>query len=66
MTTTFPCLYEITCYEVHHCKRTKYFVVVNTLDMTESLFDTLAEALEYADNGELSPEAQRILKTYQV
>lgn len=61
---TFPCLYTVTSYDVHHCRRTGFFVVVNTLDMTEQLFDTLADALDYADNGELSPEAQRILDTY--
>lgn len=57
-------LYTVTSYSVQHDTRLGMFVVVNELDCTESYFDTLLDALDYADNGELSDEALAVLQQH--
>ena len=67
--TSFPSpIYDVTSYAVYRIMG--QFVVHNVLDDPDGVNffpcgDSLRHALEYADNGELSPEALRVLATYQ-
>jgi hypothetical protein len=57
-------IYAVTVYEVTQVNGE--FHVVNTLDHfpVPTVFDSLREALEYADNGELSPDALAVLLAF--
>lgn len=55
-------IYSVTSYEV--AENDLGYTVANTLDGTRETFDDLRDALEYADNGELSPDAVRCLMNY--
>ena len=57
-------IYAVTSYEVTQVNAE--FHVVCTLDPlpVPTVFDSLREALEYADNGELSPEAIAVLLSF--
>ena len=63
MNDTTP-LYAVTCYEVSRVMG--QFHVINLLDYfpVPTVFQSLREALEYADSGELSREALAVLATY--
>jgi len=67
--TNFPSpIYDDTSHAVYRIMG--QFVVHNVLDDPDgvSFFlcgNSLRHALEYADNGELSPGALRVLATYQ-
>ena len=57
-------IYAVTVYEVTQVHGA--FHVMNTLDHfpVPTVFDSLREALEYADNGELSPDAVDVLLSF--
>lgn len=57
-------IYAVASYEVTHVNGE--FHVVCTLDPlpVPTVFDSLREALEYADNGELSPDALDVLLAF--
>lgn len=59
-------IYAVTSYEVHQLTVPAEFHVVNILDAfpVPTVFESLREALEYADNGELSPEAIAVLLSF--
>ena len=63
-TTDWPRpMYEVTSYALYNVYGG--FIVHDTLDDFFFHFgDSLREALEYADNGELSREALAVLATY--
>ena len=57
-------IYDVTSYAVYVVDGE--FLVHAMLDhLWFHCGDSLRHALEYADNGELSPEALRVLATYQ-
>lgn len=57
-------IYSVTSYEVTQVNAE--FHVVCTLDdfPVWTVFDSLRDALEYADNGELSPDALAVLLAF--
>ena len=60
-------IYTVTSFAVYAING-RFFVGDTTADQWErhpsALFDTLEEALEFADNGELSAEALAVLKNF--
>ena len=58
------CLYCVTSYSVEHDTRLGMFVVVNEMDCSEEVFERLKDALDYADNGDLSEEALEVLRDF--
>lgn len=61
MTRTIYCT---TSFSVEHDTRLGMFVVINDLDCSEEVFERLEDALDYADDGDLSEEALEVLRDF--